>query len=144
MKNAKKLLILLLSIIILTTISGCVTYTYYDIDDNERNNLFNSMQSQGIVNDDFTFVETFKRSGGWAFSVTVRIYYVYEDANENYIAILYSDNNDEIDYEISVYDVSLTGANEYEINENIGHYHVTEESRIVLFWTFRDYLFELQ
>lgn len=107
---------MLLSILILITISGCVNH--YDVDYDVRKSLFASMKSQGLLSNNLTFVETYTTSSMWFVYTSYYYYYIYKAGDGKYIAIRYSDGSDVVDYGVTIYDVSKTGNNEYEINES--------------------------
>lgn len=101
----KKILIYLIGIIILIGIIGC------DADEETSYILFNSLKSQKLIDEDFNFVETVIERENSLF-ITRTTYYIYEDSNDNYLAIQYSscngDNTCDSDYKVKIYDASLT------------------------------------
>ena len=116
----KRFLMFVLCFVFLVLVSGC------EVDDEVRHDLFDTLQNEEIIDEDLDFIASYtsKTTGLFISSDT---YYLYEDEDDNIIAINYfsctGNTTCDSDYKISIYDVEVEDVELIEIDdEEVGYY----------------------
>lgn len=124
----KKFLLCILFFIISVLVTGC------EVDDEVRNELFESLQKQEIIEEDLDFITSFTSKNIGLF-ISSKTYDLYKDDDDNIIGIYYfscsGNNYCNSDYKIEIYDIEVEDEELIEIDEDdLGgyeHYYIMDD-----------------